>query len=221
MIKLEFTRLSRMSQEKLASATVIGEEGVPLDSIKENGERVVTLAAGGLFAGIALARNYPPSLLPDFVTGKIDPSGSLELAHTPVTGQILVKINGTVAAVGSNAGQYQIAGNVIAFNVADVGKTYAVQTMYAPTVEEARQLVGDMPYGGQSANLVGEVTTIKTGEVATSFFDASADWTNVLYVKTDNGRFVPGTASDHIAGVVVNNAPNVGNPFLVIELNVA
>jgi len=93
--------------------------------------------------------------------------------------------------------------------------------MYALSVAEARTIIGDAPYGGLAANALGTLACVKQGEVGTSFFDASADWSTATYAKLkDGGVFVPADAATGLVGVVVKNSPNSGNPFLVLELNV-
>jgi hypothetical protein len=95
-----------------------------------------------------------------------------------------------------------------------------VQYMYEPTVAEARTILGDTPYGGIAANQLGTVGVVKQGVCATSFFDASQDWSDAMYAKlTSGGRFAPATAADGITNVTVKNSPNASEPFLILELN--
>lgn len=224
MIQYANTRFTRATAEPMAAGLVLREEGIPLDYIKVEGQRVVNTANGGMFAGIAIAKAYPPASLPMVEEFVIPADGTVELGRVPTTA-LLVKINGVIATAGAGVGKYQFtaATNVATFDAADIGKKCVVQYAYAPSVEEARMLVGDEPYGGQAANIAGVVSCLKhADEVATSFFDASKDWTNVLYVATENGKFIPAAdAATGIAGVSVKNAPNVGCPFLVLSLNVA
>jgi hypothetical protein len=77
------------------------------------------------------------------------------------------------------------------------------------------------PYGGLAANALGTIACIKQGEVATSFFDASADWADALYAKVaDDGKFAPATEASGLSGVTVKSSPTAGSPFLVLELNI-
>lgn len=225
MIQLQTTRIIRTGMEKLSSGLHISEEGMPLSFTKENGETVVVAGvANTQFAGLTLARSYPPALYPLVVEGVVPASGIVELDRTPVAGQVFVSLNNVAASSlvdDSAAGGVEIVGNQVSFNAADVGAAYFLQMMYAPTVEEARQIIGDAPYGGQAANIVGEVCVIKQGPVGTTFFDASKDWSNTLYAKLAGGKFVPATAADGLQGVVVKNSPNAANPFLVVDLNIA
>ena len=225
MMQLRNTRLYKSLFENLASGTTIQEEGVALTYVKENGETKVEIGvAGGLFAGVAMARNMPPATLPIVESGLIPSTGAGTLTRSPNPGQLLVKIDGAVASLVSGtpaAGEVTVTDSGYEFNAADAGKMATFQYQYTPSVIEARSVIGDAPYGGLSANAMGTIAVVKQGEIATSFFDASADWSSAMYAKVvAGGKFAPATAASGLAGVVVKNSPSAGNPFLVLELNV-
>ena len=225
MLQLRNTRLYKSLFENLASGVTIQEEGVPLTFVKENGETKVEIAvAGGIFAGVALARNMPPATLPMVESGTVPASGAGNLTRAPITGQLLVKIEGVVADVVSGspaAGEVSVVGDAFEFNAADAGKTVVFQYHYYPNVLEARSVIGDAPYGGLAANALGTIATVKQGEIATNFFDASADWSDVIRVAVADGKFVPAGANDAIENVMVKNTPSAGNPFLVLSMSIA
>lgn len=225
MLQMRNTRLYKSLFENLAPGAAVQEEGVALSYVKVNGETFVEPGVdGGRFAGIAIARNVPPAVVPLVEEGVIGSDGKGKLTRAPIAGQLLVTVAGVVFDVvgaAPQAGEVKVSGADYEFNTADAGHKATFQYMYAPTVSEARTLVGDAPYGGLAANALGTVGVVKQGSVATSFFDASADWSNTTYAKLANGgKFVPATANTGIVGVVVKNSPSVGNPFLVLELNV-
>lgn len=225
MIQLQTTRLIHTGMEKMSSGLQISEEGMPLSFAKENGETVVIAGvANAPFAGLSMARSYPPALLPRVIEGVVPAAGVIDIDRAPVAGQLFASVDGVAAAAlndAGTAGNIAVVGTQVQFNAADVGSAYFIQFMYAPTVEEARQVMGDAPYGGQAANIVGEVCAIKQGQVGTTFFDASKDWSNTLYAKLAGGKFVPAGANDGLANVVVKNSPNQANPFLVVDINLA
>lgn len=226
MLQMRNTRLFKSHFEALASGSSIQEEGVALTYVKENGETKVEIGvAGNKFAGVALARNMPPATLPMVETGAIPASGTGTLTRAPNAGQLLVKIDGVVAVLSTDgtpaAGEAEVNGDSYLFNVADAGKIATFQYQYTPSVMEARMVIGDTPYGGLAANALSTIACVKQGEVATSFFDASADWSNALFCKVAaNGVFTPATQSAGLQNVTVKNSPNAGNPFLVLELNI-
>lgn len=224
MLQMRNSRFAKMLPELLASGVAIQEEGVALTFVKENGETKVEIGvAGGKFAGVAIARHSPPSLLPMVESGAIPEAGTGKLTRTPKSGQVLVKIDGVVANIVSGvpaAGEVAIAGDAYTFHTDNAGQVAEFQYMYVPSVIEARTILGDMPYGGQPADAIGSVSVVKQGEVATSFFDASADWSTALYAKVGaGGVFQPASAAQGIAGVTVKNSPSAANPFLVLALN--
>lgn len=228
MLQLRETRLFKSTFEILASGTAIQEEGCALVYVKEQGETRVQLSTGTdgeKLAGIALVRNIPPALVPLFETVVVAADGSFVLTRAPSGDQFLVK-NGNAAltpeaAAPTDVTQVQIVGANGFVMPALAGKKLTVQYLYAPTVAEARTLIGDAPYGGIAPNQLGTVGVIKQGSgVGTSFFDASKDWTDVLFAKLGTGgRFVPATAATGIPNITVKNSPNAANPFLIVELN--
>lgn len=227
MLQFQQSRFTKMVPERLATGVTLHEEGQALVAGKENGELVVSPSAGTvgeLFAGVSIMRNAPPAVV-NVVEDDIASVDGFAMTRTAIAGQLLVKVAGVAATVVTGtpaaAGEVQINGTAVTYHAADYGKTVVFQYAYSPTVEEARTILGDAPYGGFSANMIGSVTVVKQGQVATSFFDAAADWTGALQVELGaNGKFIP-AAGNPIPGVMVKNSPNVGAPFLVLELNIA
>ena len=82
-------------------------------------------------------------------------------------------------------------------------------------------VIGDVPIGGLPSEALGQIGAVKQGQLSTNFYDASVDWSNVLYVTVADGLFTEGDASDHIANAVVKNAPSSDNAFLTVSINVA
>ena len=225
MIQLRNTRLYKSLFENLAPGVAIQEEGVAMTFIKIDGETKVQIGKpGDRFAGLAMARNMPPSFYPIVEGGVVPTTATGKLTRTPITGQLLVTVDGIAYDIVTTApasGEVKIVGNEYFLNAADVGHEVRFQYMYALSVAEARTIIGDAPYGGLAANALGTIACVKQGEVGTSFFDASADWSTATYASIkDGGIFVPATEATGLPGVVVKNSPNSGNPFLVLELNV-
>lgn len=229
MLQLRETRIIRSLPENVAPGVIIHEEGVPLAYVKVNGEQFVqpcTGASGELFAGFSLSRNVPPAVLPkvEQIVGKV---GTQSLMRAPVAGQVLVKAadgsTRTIIATGAPAAtEVKISAQGDFTNHADdVDVSFTVQYMYIPSVIEAQTVVGDLPIGGLPSSAMGTIGSIKQANISTNFYDASADWSNVSLVKLGAGVLVPGTAADHVPGVIVKNAPSVDNGFLTVGLNVA
>lgn len=228
MIVQKYTRLFLSEHRKVESGVIITEEGQAMVNVKENGETVVrpsTGAANERFAGISMARNTPPTTLQWIGSGTIGDTGAVELPRTPITGQILVKV-GTdkatiVAGAPANAGETQLAGDVVTFHADNIGKNYFVQIAYEPAMAEALQLIGSMPIGGLAATYQGVVGIITRGEVATTFYDAASDWASALDVKLGaDGRFTTSGPGSVIPGVTVINAPSSENSALTLRVNI-
>jgi hypothetical protein len=229
MLQLRETRIVRNKHENVLPGVIIAEEGIALVFVKDNGETKVqpsTGANGEIFAGVSLSRNTAPASLPFVQEGVVANSGSVELVRAPIAGQLNVKVNGDqktiVATAPANADEVQVVGRNLVFHADVKGAAFTAQFLYAPTVVEARTVIGDGPIGGLSSTAEGVIGVLKDAQLGTNFFDASADWHDAMYVKlAAGGTFTVGTANDHVPGVIVKNAPNASNPFLVISIMVA
>lgn len=228
MLQLRETRIVHTHPHDVLTGTIIPEEGLALVYVKEGSETKVQLSTGAAneqFAGVSYARNVPPAYLPSVLTGVVAADNTFELPRNPVAGQVLVKIGGVVCTVvaGTPAAANEVKiGNLEIITNSSAGMPITVQMMYAPTVIEARSIIGDAPIGGLPSSAQGSIGVIKYAVIGTNSYDASADWDNALHVKTAaNGTFTVGSLAVHIPNVIVKSAPNAANPFLVLSLNVA
>lgn len=229
MLQLRETRIVLTKHANVLSGHIVPEEGMALVYVKEDGETKVQLSTGAaneIFAGVSQSRNTPPAALPFFQEGMIPASLSIELPRTPIAGQLLVKVAGVqktiVNAAPADATEVQLSGHNLILFAGEASKGYQAQFLYAPTVTEARTVIGDTPIGGLSSTAQSVIGRLLDADLATNMFDASADWHDVMYVKTGpGGTFVPGTVADHIIGAVVKNSPSAANPFLALSINVA
>lgn len=229
MLHMRETRITYARHADVLPGVVIPEEGIALEYIKANGQTFVqpsTGAAGRLFAGVSYERFIPARSLPFIREYQLDATGVLNLPRTPIAGAIAVIEGAAVRAVtvGTDAPTGDDAvlnGDQLLFDPATAeGRIVRVQMRYVPSVEEARTLQGDAPFGGQASALTDRIGRIIEGEIATSCIDMSKDWTNVLEVGLGaDGLFVPATAQNKVPNVVVHNSPNASNPFLVLSLN--
>lgn len=225
MIDQKYTRIFDGEQRQVETAAFIADEGQALVFVKEGLDTVVrpsTGVAGEVFAGIAQARNVAPLFVPFVYEGVISPAG-IELPRLPIAGQILVSIAGNKATIGAGtpaaAGAVKLDGSTVTFHAADNGKEVFIQFMYEPTVNEARQFKGDVAVGGLSVNSQGVVGVITRGDVATSFYDASVDWSGALTVNLGaDGKFTVGGTGVQLSNVTVLKSPAGGNPLLVLRV---
>lgn len=228
MLVQKYTRLFLTEHRKVETGSIIREEGVALVNVVEGNETVVkpsTGASNEVFAGIAMTRNSPPEILPWVGEGVVPASGAIELPRLPLAGQVLVKVEGTKVTVGAgapaDATAVQLAGQVVTFHADHVGASYSIQMAYEPTLSEARQILGDAPIGGISASYQGVTGVITRGEVATTFFDASADFAGQITPRLGpDGRFTIGGTGTLLTNVQIISAPSAENAALVLRVNV-
>lgn len=226
MLLLRETRVVTSKHEPVATGAVLREEGVVLAYVKEDGTTKVqpcTGVAGEIFAGVNIARNAPPGVLPMVNEGNIAADGTFELSRAPIAGQLLVKVDGVkfdVVTGAPGAGEVQIDSTSLVFPVSEANKSLFAQLMYTPTVIEASTIVGNIPAAGiPQSDTVG---VLKEAQIGTNFFDAAVDWSDAMYVKlAAGGMFTKGTIGDHVPNVVVKNSPSSSTPFLVVNMNIA
>lgn len=229
MLVQKSSRIFNTEGADVLTGHLLEEEGFALVRVKE-GNRVVvrksTGAAGEVFAGFNLSRNAPTTVLPLIIEGVVDGT-SLILPRLPITGQLLVKLNGVattiVAGAPANAGETQLSADTLTLHATNADAEYMVQMMYEPTVSEARQYTGDTPIGGLSSVAMGKTGIIVEGIVGTNMYDASADWSGSAEVVPSlaaDGRLTLGGTGEKLNGVCqIVEVPSAGNPFLVVRVS--
>lgn len=228
MLIQKYTRQFMNEHRKVESGALIAEEGQALVNVKEGLETVVrpsTGASGEVFAGVSMTRNSPPTILPWIAEAVVPSSLSVELPRLPVSGQILVKLGTAKATLVAGApaaeGEVQLIGQRLNFFAGSENTPYFIQMAYEPTQAEAAQLLGNMPIGGISAQVQGVVGVITRGDIATTFYDASADFQGALKVNLGaDGKFTVGGSGTKVAEATVITAPSAENTALVLRLNV-
>lgn len=215
MLVQKYTRLFRTEHFDVQEGVVIQEEGVALVFVQEGGKTKVrpsTGAAGEVFAGFSQSRNSPPSYIPHVFEASVPATLIVELPRIPLTGQILVKIGGTkatiVAGAPDAAGKVQLTANVLSFHADDANKEIYVQYIYEPSMAEARTILGDMPIGGLPSSNQGVIGATLHGNVATTMYDASVDWTGVINPTLGvDGRLTVGGSGTKLTNVQVIQTP--------------
>lgn len=231
MLHMRDTRITLTRHANVLPGVVIPEEGMALVYVKHQGETFVqpaTGASGELYAGVSFERNLPPQRIPFIREYEVGESCIISLPRTPAAGQISVIENGVVRTVSVGTEAPESGDNVVLhgadllFAPDSAGRVVLVQMVYVPSVDEARTLLGDAPFGGQASAVTGVIGRILEGEFATSCIDLTKDWTNALEVGLGaGGLFVPAQGNNKVPGLVVKNSPNAANPYLVLSSNVA
>lgn len=228
MLVQKYTRYFLTEHRPVEEGLRLTEEGLALVYAKQGTETVVrpsTGAEGEVFAGFSLARNSPPTTLPWVGQGVVPASGQIELPRLPLATQILIKVQGEVrtvkAAAPENASEVLVAARVITFHADDVGSEYYIQMQYEPTVSEARTLIGDAPIGGVPSGAQDQIGVITRGDVATTLYDASADFSTVFNPSLGpDGILTVGGSGTVLTNVQVVSTPSADNTALVVRVNV-
>lgn len=222
------TAIVQTQEADLLPGEVIHEEGVALVWAREGGKSFVRLSTGAadeVFAGFALARNMPPAFQNRVEEFVVDATKKFTASRLPEAGQLLVKIDGVKATQEANAaptaaGKVGVQGADLYFHASDIGKKVFIQYAYELTVTEARSYTADAPIGGLPSNIEGRVGYIKLGNVATSMFDANADWSadNVLHPSLGpNGKLTIGGDGTELKGLIIKQAPTSDRGYLIVE----
>lgn len=219
MIHTNLSVLSRSSERKLVTGVALFDEGVALVATYENGELRVkpsTGAPGEIFAGVAISQRQVLRTLPNIEVVTTDAEGNVTLAFTPVPGT--TKVNGLVEAAELATGKFVLTGNVVATSTPDT--VYTISYTYSPSSVQALSIQGDVLPGQALAGIVGSTTVIESGEVYTSSFDTTCDWSNPTTLRLGaNGKFTTsGTGS--VVKCLVTKAPVAGAPTLGLSFNI-
>lgn len=224
------TDIVQTQEADLLPGEVIHEEGVALVWAREGGHSYLRLSTGAaeeVFAGFALARSMPPAHMNRVEEFVIDATKKFTASRVPNAGALLVKIDGVkaeqeAAASASAAGKVGVQGADLYFHADDIGKKVRIVYAYELTVTEARSYTADAPIGGLPSNVEGRVGYIKLGNIATSMFDPTADWSadNVLHPTLGpNGLLTVGGAGTELKGCIIKQAPTTERGYLIIEMS--
>lgn len=228
MLVQRYTRLFLTEHRPVQTGLNLTEEGIALVAVKQGNETVVrpsTGAAGETFAGFSLTRNSPPATLPWCGEAAVPGTLNVQLPRVPMAGQILVKVGGEAVDIVANAPadetEVRLVADVLTFHADHEGANYEVQMQYEPTVSEARTIIGDAPIGGIAAGQLDQIGVITRGDIATTLFDASADFVGVMHPTLGaDGRLTVGGAGVELKCVQIVSAPNSENSALVVRVNV-
>jgi len=228
MIVDKYTRTFNTEFRDVEPGLDLQEDGQALVFTKVQGRTYVRPSqgvVGEIFAGISVNRNTPPKFLPKIIAGVVVPeSGVVDLTRLPINGQMLVKVDGDVLEISASApveGKVQSVGTKLYFFTGtpadgstpavagDQGKELFVQFMYEPLVSEALTVRGDAPIGGLSSTERGRIAVLTRAEsVATTFYDASADWSSALRPKLGvDGKFTTSGPGETVNTVLVLQTP--------------
>lgn len=224
MIYFPLTRIVDSAETVVAPGSNITAEGqalIRVTAAPATGTTVSAGAASEVFAGFSVL-GVSAAPLPVLYATKVESfvvpgSGIIELAQTPVAGQLAVFDETDNAAIATPT----VVGKTV--TGLDAGNTVKVTYKYAPTTVQQRALQGDVQPGGYAGAYVGQVGLMKRGTLYTDQFDASKNWAAATGIKlAANGQITDQSGTGvAIAGAYVVAVPNQEVPFLGIEFSAA
>lgn len=238
MLYFPQSRIELTVERALVAGAVVNAEGAALAGLISAGAYGVqpTTGTNDIFAGVAINTPINPVSLPYLQTVIVPANGIVQLNYLPIAGSILVMQGGTAftqAAGGTaqsalTATQWVAdAGNTgssfaIDVNVSNAGTTLVVAFRYSPTVMQAMMLQGMVLPGGPAGAYLGQVGVVTRGDVFTSEFDTSANWSTAVGVTLEaNGLFgAATTAANAIHGASIIALPSSSSAYLGLYINV-
>jgi hypothetical protein len=221
MLYFPNTRVAVSSELPIAAGAVFTAEGQAMVSDNTGGifgAKPSTAAAGENFLGVAVSQQIALTSFPK-VEEVVQPlTDIITLARTPSVGTVFVYNVTTGAALASPA-NYTIAGAVITMAAATRGNVIRIVYKFAPTVIEARSIMGDIYPGGAPGLSIGQVGVQRSGSIFTTEFDSAVNW-NVAnpVVKTGaNGQFTIGGTGTTVDCAVIQ-LPSTSLPYLGLLL---
>lgn len=219
MIHTNLSVISRSNERKLATGATLFDEGVALVATYENGELRVkpsTGANGEIFAGVAINQRQQLRTLPNVEKVTTDADGKALLTYAPVPST--TRVPGLAEDVSVATGKFVISNNQL--ETATSNTEYVVSYTYSPSNIQAMSIQGDVLPGQAISGVMGSTTVIESGEVYTSSFDTTCDWSNPTSVRLGaNGKFTT-SGTGTVVKCLVTKAPVVGAPVLGLSFNV-
>lgn len=224
LLHFELSKLFNTVERPVAKGATVTQEGSALVwNATGNGVQPSSGAAGEIFAGVSFSQQMTPLQFPEYdsLTATSPASGqpTVTTGNLPIAGTIRVYdvTTGTLQTAGTpttTANQYSIAGSVITLNAAAAGHVIQVSYRYAPTTAQVLSVQGNIPPGGSSGLLLNSTGVVLNGDVVTTEFDTSVDWTTVSATNPvtlgANGIFTIGGTGTALPGAFVTQLPTVG-----------
>lgn len=218
MLKLDFTRIDRTVNGRVASGASLVDEGQALAVVDEGGQLAVKPTLGtsaDVFYGVSMFERRAPATLPGFLTLIGTGAQFTHQIANFVNGSELILIDG--AALNATPEVTITSGGLVTVEAtAAEGAVVTIAYTYEPTLNEVRALVGttiDM----STIDAGADVGVGKEGVYFTSNIDTTAAWAVGAAVKTGaGGKFTVGGSGVDTGGICVS-VPRDGEPFAGIE----
>jgi hypothetical protein len=225
------------SIERATVSTGVTAEGQPLVADYTGGVFAVKPASGAAneqFVGIARAQQLSlvnVSMVEQLTVGasKIVTLSHIPLAYTSLRVRDLTSATDLpVDSTGPAASGLALltAGSpTVTTHTTQVGHVLEFIYRYVPSAIDALALQGNIPPGGAASLILGSVEVLQQGDVYTTEFDPTADYTDESKaVCTMAGalftNFTPGTGKIAVPNAVVIEVPSTDSPYLGLRIAV-
>jgi len=217
MLIFDKTRVTESFEYPVLASAMVTAEGQPLVSDYSSGQFTVKPAvatATDKFVGVSFSQQITPIAFPYYEQVIADSANPSSLSRANL-------YSGTVRAVGSTTGALTVVGvapaagevqvnlinGTLTFNAAQNGETVTVSYRYTPTTVEELTVQGNITPGGTSSFVLNSSGVITKGEIYTSEFATTIDWSTAASsgwtVAVKNGLF---TAYATAAAAVADSA---------------
>jgi len=227
------TQIADSFEALVAPGVSITTEGLALVSSIVQGKAHVAPAtgvAGEKLVGLSYGETVIPNTAPAVFTALA--AATQVLPSAPIGGtQLLVRLNGVVAtaaaapaagaaATAPAAGSYQLTGQTLTLNAADVGSALEVVYRHALTAQQAQMLYGDGVIGQSAASLLGSTGVITNGTVYTDQYDVTADFNSNAPLRLAANGMITNTGTGALApSLMVVEVPSQAQPMLGLRIN--
>jgi len=217
------TRIDRSTNRKVATGHMVLAEGAALvaDSVTV---RTATGAANERFVGFSFSQQNTINAAPMVEDLIVNEDGEINLAQLPLASSARYNWVNSDGTVGASATPASSAAKLITFTTGDADRVVRAQYKFAPTAAQAGFIQGNVLPGGDSGHLLGNVGVITAGDVYTSEYDTTVDWTaqaaaEAALTMAANGQVTVGGAGGVITGARIISVPTPGSAYLGIALN--
>lgn len=222
MLDLSRTTIARSVERSIRPGYIVDVEGAALVSTLTNGTLGVSLATGAAnerFMGFSMSVVRPVDSLPAFQSFVVvDAAAALPLQFVPNAGTVRVTLEGAEVATANWATALATTADAAApatITVAGtaVGNTVTIAYTHNLTTTQARLIQGDPWPGIPASAITDSLSVIEVGDVFTSLYDTTADWSaaNPVVRLGANGCLTTKGAGTILNNVLVIQAP-VGGP---------
>lgn len=223
MLIFDRTKVLESIEQPVQTGYSITAEGQPVVGDTTGGVFGVRPAgslAGEIFYGVAWNQQMDILALPYYETA-VAPTGggTVNLSRTQIyASSMIIQVNKqggtayTVITTGLPVAGTSVLVNLVngtlTFASGDAGLSFFVGYRYAPSVAETLTVQGSSVAGGSAAFITGNTGVIRRGQVFTTEFDTSVDWSVANpVVRVLNGLFTIGASGAIVPNCSIVNVP--------------